>query len=168
MNEQEKKNLFLREYSNLFDYVYRYVCYRVPQREEAEDLVSETFLQAYHRLWDFDPSRGQLRQWLTGIAKNKLLMHWRRRVVRVGLDAVAEIPDGQEGETLALLDHKLIVEKLLDHVSDDMSALLAFRYVDGLSYEEIAEILGKEAAAVRKSFSRLHKQLQKVYEEHYA
>jgi len=168
MNEQEKKQLFSREYSELFDFVYRYVRYRLPQKEEAEDLVSEVFLQAYHKLSEFDPIKGGLRQWMTGIAKNKLLMHWRRRVVKVDLDSVGEITNEDDKQALAFLDSKLLVEKLLSHVSDDMKALLAFRYVDGLTFDDIAQVIGKEGTAVRQCFSRLHKKLQEIYEEIYA
>lgn len=168
MNEQQKKALFAKSYSELFDYLYRYVCYRVPQREEAEDLVSEIFLQGYHRLNDFHPEQGQLRQWMTGIAKNKLLMYWRRRPVQVDLDSIPEIPDLVQGTALQFLDQSMLVERLLSHVSEDLKSLIAFRYVDGLSHEEIAQMIGKQPAAVRKCFSRLHKQLQEIYQEHYA
>lgn len=168
MKEHEKKREFASQYSDLFNYLYRYVCYRVPQREEAEDLVSEIFLQGYHRLHHFDSGKGNLKQWLTGIAKNKLLMYWRRRVVQVDLDNLPEIIDTQQSSALQFIDQRLLLEKLLNHVSADLQALIAFRYQDGLSYEEIAEMIGKQPDAIRKCFSRLHKKLKGIYEEHYA
>ena len=168
MNHHKKKKLFSEEYSELFDYLYRYVCYRVPEREEAEDLVSESFLQAYHRLDDFDSDKGTLRQWLTGIAKNTLLMYWRRRSVQVDLDAIPELHDPQQEQIVCFLDQRLLVDQLLCQLSDDAKALVAFRYTDGLSHEEIAQLLGKHPAAVRKFFSRLHERLRNYYQKYYA
>lgn len=167
MNEKDKKTLFLKEYSELFDYVYRYICFRVPQKEEAEDLVSEVFLQAYHRLSDFDAGKGNLRQWITGIAKNKLLMYWRRRVIHIDLDAIPERILSNNIHADFALDKTMLIERIFHDQCDDIKALLAFRYIDGLTYEEIALCVNKKPDSVRKFFSRLHKRLEETYKEHY-
>ena len=60
------------------DYLYRYARARVSGREEAEDLVQETFLAALQAADTF-AGRSTLRTWFTGILKNKLIDRLRRR-----------------------------------------------------------------------------------------
>ncbi|OGL94734.1 hypothetical protein A2348_02335 [Candidatus Uhrbacteria bacterium RIFOXYB12_FULL_58_10] len=62
MDQNEKQRQFTREYRQLFDFLYRYVRYRVPSVEDAEDVVSDVFVQAYARLDGYEPLLGTFRQ----------------------------------------------------------------------------------------------------------
>jgi RNA polymerase sigma-70 factor (ECF subfamily) len=166
MESREKHDLFAREYPQLFDFIYRYVCYRIPDRDDAEDVVSEAFTKAYAKLLDFSPDRGSLRQWLTGIASNEILMHWRRNKLLVSLEIVDEPVDTSIGRRLMeRLDQRMLAEKIFSRLPPDTKALVALRYVEDLSYEELSEITGKEVPALRQFFSRLHRSLRLTFEE---
>jgi len=166
MESSEKHDLFAQEYAPLFDFIYRYVCYRLPNRDEAEDVVSETFTKAYGRLADFAPERGSLRQWVTGIAKNEILMHWRRAKPLVSLEIIEEAADPSIGRALLeRLDRRMFTEKIFSKLSAETKALVALRYIEDLSYEELSEITGKEIPALRQFFSRLHRSLRITFEE---
>lgn len=154
---------FASKYSELYDYVYRYLYLRVNDRETAQDLTSKTFLTAFEIKANYDSEKGTWIQWITGIAKNKLLNHWRSHKTFLPLEEVI-----LKEEDLMLnhssqnaIGQDLELKKIMDSVSPDIRALLVLRYVDDLTYEDIAEVLQKTPAAVRKTFSRLHQQLKK-------
>lgn len=159
MTLRQKKLLFSRNYSDVFDVVYRYVCVRVRDRSDAEDVVSETFLQAYTRLSEFDPEQGNLRQWLIGIAKNKMLMYWRSKKTFVDLESLEEIIGGNE-RVAEQVGAKLELERIFDQLSEKERVLMIMRYVDQMTHEEIAEAIDKQPDAVRKYFSRLIQRLE--------
>jgi RNA polymerase sigma factor (sigma-70 family) len=54
----------------------------------------------------------------------------------------------------------MAIERILERLTGEEKALLAMRYEDEMTYEELAYILGKEVSAVRQWFSRLHRRLR--------
>lgn len=156
MDLNEKQRQFAREYRPLFDFLYRYVRYRVPNVPDAEDVVSDVFAQAYARLDAYEPLLGTLRQWTCGIARHAVATHWRTRRASVSLEAVAEtIPELAVPSDADAVDHRLRAERALRGLHADAKALLAMRYEDGMTHAQIAEAIGKDPAAVRKFFSRV-------------
>lgn len=150
-----------KEYSSLFDYLYRYAAYRIPRREDAEDLVSDIFMTALARIDRHDEAQGNLRQWLTGIARHKVADHWRGRRQIVPIEEYLQLPAETSGDTIiGLVHHDLMVARVLRKCTPETRALLALKHEDGLTYEEIAELLGQKPAAVRQQFSRIHRKLR--------
>jgi RNA polymerase sigma-70 factor (ECF subfamily) len=166
MTLPEKQELFAREYPDLFDFLYRFIQSRLFDREEADDVVSEAVTKAYSQLERFDPERGNLRQWLTGIAKYELLTHWRRKKPTVSLEFEERVPDPKTGEAFTeTLDQTMLAEKIYADLPAETKTLVALRYVDDMTYEEMAEVTGKEAPALRQFFSRLHRTLKLEFQE---
>ena len=153
---------FSQVYSELYDYIFSYIFVRVKGREVAEDITSKTFLTAFEIKAHYDPKKGSWRQWMTGIAKNCLLNHWRSFKIELSLEEIEQTEKHIESYQTSKeqFDHQLQFQKIMDVVSDEVRILLILRYVDDLSYEDIAEITNKTSAAVRKAFSRLHKSLK--------
>lgn len=141
---------FEKNYNELFDKIYRYVCCRIPNKEEAEDIVSETFFEAWKSLKKYDPRKGSLKAWLNGIAKNRIIKYWQKRLPTQ--EYFEEIINSAED-----IKSKIDLEKTLSKLPPDHVSILTLRYIDELTYEEIARSLGKSETAVRKWFSRFHK-----------
>lgn len=166
MDLHQKQALFSREYPMVFEYLYRFISVRVFDRDEANDVVSEIFTKAYTLLDRFEPEKGNLRQWLTGFAKYELLTHWRRKKPNVSLELDETLVDPQTGTLFVeQLDNHLLAEKIYERLPKDQKRLLTLRYVDGLTYEELAEVTGREPAALRQLFSRLHRVLRLEFQE---
>ncbi len=165
MDLAEKQRVFASEYPHLFGLVYRYVRFRIGSKEEAEDVVSTIVMQAYAKLEQFDEVRGNLSQWMSGIARHAVQDYWRRRRPEVALEPLEEmlpsLAEGAERQT----DHRMQVERLLAGLPHETKLLLVMRYEDDLTYEEIAIAVGREPAAVRKFFSRLHEKLRMEFRE---
>ena len=61
---------FEQVYSENFSYIYNYIYMRVLHKETAEDLCSQTFLNAYTHFDSYDPAKAGVRTWLCTIARN--------------------------------------------------------------------------------------------------
>lgn len=153
---------FSQQYSELYDYVFSYIYIRVKGRETAEDIVSKIFLTAFEIRHNYDPERGSWRQWITGIAKNCLLNHWRSAKMVLSLEDIEQTEKHveQHQEKVDQFDRELQFESIMSTAPEEVRILLILRYVDDLSYNDIAEITRKTPAAIRKAFSRLHKSLK--------
>lgn len=157
MNSKKLYRQFIKEYSDVFDYAYRYVLARVRHVEIAEDIVSEVFVKAMEKLHLYDASKGSIRQWITGIMKRCLLDYWKRQVIVVPLEefTVSSLPQFDQ----------LAFDHYIDHLPPHIRQLLLWHFVDDYTYAQIAELTNKQPAAVRKYFTRVYKQLQEHYEE---
>ena len=93
-------------------------------------------------------------------------MHWRRIKPLVNLEDLDLPADPSIGQRLIeRLDHRLLTEKMFTRLPAETKALIALRYSEDLSYEELSEITGKEVPALRQFFSRLHRSLRITLEE---
>lgn len=168
MDLDQKREKFTQEYSDLFEYLYRYVSVRLGHRHDAEDLVSDIFIKSYTRLADYEPDKGSLRQWLTGIAKNEILMHWRRKRPLVSLEITDDVMgSAHDPHPSQLVDNQMLAEKIFSSLPPATKALVALRYVEDLSYEELSDMTGKQVPALRQFFSRLHRALRLEFSEMY-
>lgn len=160
MDLPAKRRQFEAEYPALFAQTYRYIRYRVPHTQEAEDLVADAILQAYAKLDVFEPEKGNLAQWLTGFARHKVLTHWRDRRISVSFEDIEGVLSSPDPAPSEGLDRHLLVERLMARLPAAVKALVAMRFIDGLSHEEIAAATYKEPQAVRQFFSRLQRKLR--------
>lgn len=147
--------------------VYGLALRMLSSEDDAAEVVQESFISAYRNLAHF---RGdaQFGSWLTRIAANHALMKLRHRKV-VGAveesldephfnergtltDEVASLPDG---ETSAI-NHELrtAIEAAAARLGDEYREVFVLRDLEGMSYEEIAELTGISVPAVK---SRLHR-----------
>lgn len=112
-------------------------------RTSAEDATQETFLRV-HRHLDDAPDDPRSLAWIYRIATNLCLTMIRDRKPQAELPE--EIPAGRDVE--ALLANRLLAEQII-RKSDEKHRLPAWlRYVDGLSLEEVAEVLGVTSRTV--------------------
>jgi RNA polymerase sigma-70 factor (ECF subfamily) len=161
MDLQQKQQLFQQQYPELFAYAYRYLTFRIPDQSDCEDIISNSFMQAYEKLEQFDDVRGSLQQWLTGIMKRQVVDYWRSRKLYLELDETLLLFDAIGRESLNnTIDSNLLFEKIMDNLSPEHRAMFALRYIDDYTYEQIGELVDKEPGAVRNFFSRLHKRLR--------
>jgi RNA polymerase sigma-70 factor (ECF subfamily) len=150
-------------YEDISPGVLRYfvMCTRDPQ--VASDLTHETFMKAFEHRREFrGASDKQAAAWLWRIAHNELKQHWRSRsaelaaVQRLGLEHVI-LSDGEvlEGEQFVAAEElREQLRRALELLPDDQQEVVRLRFVDDLSYDEIAQKLGVSNDAVRTRTSR--------------
>ncbi len=143
--------------------VYGYLLVRCGHRAVAEDLTAETFLAAVaacRRVPPPSPSTG----WLVGIARHKLVDHWRAAAREErGLRAVDdETPDGAEDPWDERLDALLAREVLAAQTATHRAAL-TLRYLDALTVPEVARTLGRTVHATEALLVRARAAFRRSY-----
>jgi RNA polymerase sigma-70 factor, ECF subfamily len=133
--------------------VYGYLKPRCGNFCVAEDLAAETFLAACD-----SAQRGQVASvtvgWLIGIARHKLVDHWRREA-RHDRDneAIAALTDQLDDPWPSRVDASAIAT-VLDQLSAINRAALTLRYLDGLSVTEVATLLERTVPATDQVLAR--------------
>ncbi len=139
------------KYKNrLFNLVVR----MIPAREEAEDIVQETFLRVFQHKNDFDP-KYCFSTWIYTIALNLAKNNLRRKkkvkfLELFDLEETSEEPAVEPGR-VALGPW---LEKEIEKLPDKYKAAFLLREVDELPYEEIAEITGVPTGTVKSRVNR--------------
>lgn len=150
-------------YDLYIDKIYRFLFYRLHHKELAEDLTSQTFLQAFDKIHQYDAGKGAFGAWLYRVARNLMIDEVRRKKPTDTIDNHYDLQDDTNIE--ADVDAQLSaesVQKLLESLPVDARELLTLRLWDELSYAEIAGLTGKTEGALKMQFSRLIKKLQET------
>ena len=137
-------------YDELFGPIYRYVAMRVARREDAEDLTQLVFERIVGSLPRYRQNGKPFEAWAFRIARNAVIDHRRRQRPIEPLDAMAEPSHGEGLEALTLRGEEIReLRTAITHLTADQQEALALRYAAGLSAEEAAQVMGRQAGTVR-------------------
>jgi RNA polymerase sigma-70 factor (ECF subfamily) len=151
-------------YDRALPQVYGYLLPRCGSAAVAEDLTAETFMAAVAAARRGSPPEVTV-AWLVGVARHKLVDHWRR-VAREerGLAAVEQSHQGVDDPWQERLDADAAYAALA-RLSLPQRIALTLRYLDGLAVAEVAEHLGRSLHATETLLVRARAALRRVYEE---
>lgn len=153
---------FQEHYNEHFDDVYRFVRFRITHPPTADDLTAAIWLRAWKGRSQYAPSKGTFRNWIFGIARFTLIDHWRADKPTIDLDTIEHtLSDALDTEQNT--DARLFFDQVMDSLTDHGRLLLTLRYIDDLTYAEIADATGKTPSAVRQFFSRIHRTLKEQF-----
>lgn len=162
-------------YETFFDRVYGYVRRMLGDEQQAEDVTQEVFLHVQRAIDGYDPAR-ELGPWVFTIATNKVRDHWRARRRRDAFDGPSLdeeearlAPPAREGgplPRLEALEERRILAAAIEELPDSLRSTLLLRVFEGLSFEEIGQLLGRNEAAVRKRYSRALEELRERLGRH--
>ncbi|MBQ7678762.1 MAG: sigma-70 family RNA polymerase sigma factor [Butyrivibrio sp.] len=158
---------FDQVYLTTYDRIFKMVYIRLMNRENAEDVVQETYIRAMRAYDRYDPERASVYTWLYRIAENTMLNYVRgeKKFAAVPLDDGME--HGAEDQELLALTNGSAQEALqiLRQLKDDERELLMMRYGMELSFREIGERLGASEKTVAKRAERLLEKCRKISDE---
>jgi RNA polymerase sigma factor (sigma-70 family) len=156
-------------YMDYFTPIYRYVFFRIADRESVMDIVQTVFLKAFQSKDSIDSDRALA--YLYTIARNSIIDFYRKKhavslqdfddYIQMIADKTILNPE-QEG---VRSDNKTYIYQLLDHLSQSEKDVVIMKCLQELSYSEIAEILGKSEEAIRQIQSRALKKLKQLHEQ---
>jgi RNA polymerase sigma-70 factor (ECF subfamily) len=146
----------------------RYLTYLVGS--EAEDVASETWLQATRDLGRFHGSDADFRGWITTIARNRAMDHLRRAsrqppAVPVPVEDLAFVPGREDTADRAI--EAITTEEALSLIASlprDQAEAVLLRAVVGLDAKGAAQVAGKRAGAIRTAAYRGLKTIEKRIE----
>jgi RNA polymerase sigma-70 factor (ECF subfamily) len=166
LDRAAQRQELLALYDDALPDVYGYLVSRCGSATVAEDLTAETFLAAVDAV-----ERGTVRDlapaWLVGVARHKLVDHWRRKErEQRALSVVADDPLVEE----AVDDWDVRIDAAI--ATDTLAALgahhrsaLTLRYLDGLPVAAVAEVLGRTVGATEVLLVRAKAAFRRHYEE---
>ena len=161
ITDKNQKKPFEEVYEENYRKIYNAVYMRVLNRENAEDIVQETFIKAMNAYDRYDPSIASLSTWLSRIAVNATIDRMRRdnRGKIISFDEYLEqgIEQGAEDPELTRLTDNDTKELygILKKLNDKERELLTMRFVLEFSYKEIAEQLSSNEKAIARRVERL-------------
>jgi RNA polymerase sigma factor (sigma-70 family) len=147
------------------------VCLRIlNDRSEAEDVLQDVYLTVWRKAASFDDARASPITWLVAIARNRSIDRLRSAgVVRFSqpieaADAVAD-PAPSAAQTLEDAQESKRLKSCLDEIEARQSAAIWSAFMDGLTYEALAERegvpLGTMKSWIRRGLAKLRECLER-------
>ncbi|HEX5501277.1 MAG TPA: sigma-70 family RNA polymerase sigma factor [Thermomicrobiales bacterium] len=174
--DDERRERLEAEALTYLDALYRTALRLSRNPQDAEDLVQETYLNAFRALDRFEEGTN-LRAWLFRILNNAFISHYRRRKRRPSsslddvsdfylYDHLVDIPgaspaESPEQEVLNRIGDEAILGAL-EELPVEFRQVELLADVEGFAYREIADILGIPIGTVMSRLYRARRRLQKV------
>ena len=137
----------------------------VGSEADAEDVVQEALSGAFGGLAGF---RGgsSVRTWLARILVRQSAAHHRRRKRVIDLAEVARRAESGEGPPSQAVDARLDVKAAIRRLSPEHREVVVLREMQGLSYDEIAEVLGVPRGTVESRLFRARRELMELLKDY--
>lgn len=151
------RDLVARHTRRVFSLAYRFV----GRVDEAEDLTQDIFVKVYQNLDRYSNSLGAFPTWLTAVARNLSIDHHRRRreerLRRVDVEGVVEHlasrDEGPQG-SLEREERVTLVRSGLRALPQELREPIILCDLQGLSYDEVAGVLGVPLGTVKSRLNR--------------
>jgi RNA polymerase sigma-70 factor (ECF subfamily) len=173
--EDALDELYSRYYRPMLGFIYRLV----QDRQLAEDLVQETFLRVYNNRLSWKP-KSKFTSWLYRIARNLCIDEKRRYWNRL-VSMNSQFSDAQEESRESFLDRvedsksdarencarevdENMIRKAINELSEEQREVILLNKYQGLTYIEIADVLGVSPESVKQRAYRAHLKLRELLE----
>jgi RNA polymerase sigma-70 factor (ECF subfamily) len=160
-NEKE----FIALYEEYFDRIYNYVRRSVPNREVAEDIASNVFVNALEFIKKRKTVIKNFPAWIYKIASNELIFYhkYNRRVKKISMEQM-ELDTGQplaNGSRNPLDKYAdfMVVKQAMHKLKPKERILIQMHFFENMNYEEMGEILAMNQNTLRSSMHRAMKKL---------
>jgi RNA polymerase sigma-70 factor, ECF subfamily len=158
-------------YNQYAGMIYR-LCYSLLQnREDAEEVLQDSFEYAFRKLAHYDANKSAFKTWLYQIAVSRCHNKRRRKWLPtfslnqlVGQD-VADCDSPTPTEMMQLTERQQVVWTALQELSDKLREAAVLRYYEGFSYVEIGQILGIPTKTAESRMRLAHKALRETLAE---
>ena len=150
--------------------LYRYVCYHTRDRVAAEEITATICEKALRKLDHYDPSRGEFRNWMFGIAKNELRAYFRslkQHPTQIPLDCIPDITIQMQSPEQEYQQKEMFTQILgvLATLSEREQEVIALRYGGALPMQQIASIMGLKENHIGVLLHRAIDKIKKCLEE---
>jgi RNA polymerase sigma-70 factor (ECF subfamily) len=142
------------------DRLYRLARRLTPSRDDARDLVQETFLRAAKSVLSIPVGRPSEEAWLVRVLINLRKDEWRKSATRRRLQLAPVVPTN--GDLESSLDAKRAVWRALDALHPRRRAVVVMHELEGMDVQAIATVLGITAVTVRWHLCVGRRELKRV------
>ncbi len=147
----------------------------VKERQEAEDLLQDVFLQVWEKAASFDHNRGHLYGWLVTLARNRSIDRIRhrqslqRRHQKLEEGAILDAPIQQASnsplETVVALERASYVREAMQTIPQEQKDVIMLAYFGGYSQSEVATILQIPLGTVKTRTRQGMRKLEQTLKE---
>jgi RNA polymerase sigma-70 factor, ECF subfamily len=138
-------------------------------RTVAEDVNQEVWLLAIEQFSRFDPARGEVRDWILGIARHRALRR-HRRLPDERLNCHNDVPIDSltPSDQLEGVERAEAVRAALLCLNEDRRQVLLDKYADGLSVADIATRTGRSVKAIESLLTRAREQFRALVRPYFS
>lgn len=131
--------------------IFRYIAYRVPTEEDAEDLTAEVFVRMVEGLPSYRSAGVPFEAWLYRIAAARVADFYRRAGRHGQTELFESLPDEAPlpEERLEERHEIAALKRALERLPEEQQTILLLRFVERKSHREVAAILGKSENAIK-------------------
>ena len=153
---QSEPRAFAALYDHYVTRIFKYVYRQVMDEAVAEDITAVTFEKALRHIRRYEVQGSSFGAWLYRIAHNELMSHYRRQKFLLPLKWLGRTEArGAETAVVQREQHSQLHTALAQLSAKDQD-IISLRYFEGLTSEEVAEILG---CSTQNVYLRLHRAL---------
>ncbi|MCX5654178.1 MAG: sigma-70 family RNA polymerase sigma factor [Planctomycetota bacterium] len=145
---------------------YQFILRMVRRAATAEDLSQDVFIRLWQHIGEIE-SAEMLSAWLRRVAANAVIDHWRKEDARRRrMQVLREHPVARlalrPSSSLETREAMRAVHAALDALPAKLRSVLMLRTQENMSYEEVADVLGMSACAVRSRLFRARQELHRL------
>lgn len=173
-----KETAFYRIYETYKEQIYRLAFRYMRTREDAEDILQETFVKAFNNLNQLQSdSETSFTSWIQTICVNSALNHLRRqkRQKIIGMITLSDLSseprsaDPTPDKTVQIREHLSHIQKSYENLPPKQKIIFDMRYYQHYEIKEIAGMLGCSESNVKtqlmRAVNKLKKELKSIWRE---
>ena len=149
--KEKDEEAFSALYEYYFDKIFRYVVFRIGNKEEAEDVTQQVFVKALHSISSYQERGLPFSSWLFRIAHNQMVDYLRKQkgkpvtdydmtLIKDSSDPALEVEQSFENERVMQAVQKL---------TEAQKTVISLRFTSELPIAEVARIMGKSEGAIK-------------------
>lgn len=148
----------------IFAFVHKFI------RSDAEDLAQDIFIKAYENLESFDARYGKFSTWFYRIAQNHCIDYCRKKKINCADEDINNIKEASYARDKVNPEQVYLKKEEAAVLAEAMRKLetkyklpLIYRYIQDLSYEDIAEIMNLPLGTIKTNIYRAKEKLLAYY-----
>lgn len=150
-----------RLYDAVGDKVYGFSLSLVRNPQDAEDVLQETFVRIHAHAKEYRP-QGKPLAWIFTIARH-LAMDKRRQQSRT--QPLVDPADAVDLSAIERTEHRILLDSLLNHLSEEDRQILILHAVVGMKHREIASVMDRPLNTVLSRYRRALNRLRSIIKE---
>jgi RNA polymerase sigma-70 factor (ECF subfamily) len=162
---------FVKVYNQYASLIYRLSISILNDRQDAEEVLQDTFEYAFRKIEKFDPKKASFKTWLYQIAVSRCRNKRRRKwlpTIQLNQLIGQQVPDRNTpspADEMDLSERQQTVWNALADLSPKLQETAVLRYYEGLTYAEIGRVLSIPAKTAESRMRLAHKSLRKILTE---
>ena len=148
--QQQDEQAFSYLYDNYAAALLSIINQIVPDKQMANDVLQEVFVNIWRKINTYDAVRGRLFTWMLNISRNAAIDKVRSRAYQDGLKNQALLNDASTmNQSVRLVTDDYGLKKLVNKLKDEQKVLIDLSYFQGFTHEEIAKSLNIPLGTVK-------------------